>query len=295
VIGPARSAILILNHFSDRSLLRQHAQIEGTCRQEYDVFLLSDRTRPSLSFPRVRDRTKELRFTLEDLIGLDYPGKKDLAMAGAEQRSMKLGNAELPVLLFFAMHSHYKHYWLVEYDVRFSGSWHHLFSCFDSSDADLLGTSLIRYADFPDWSHWQSLVVPSMIPNDQDRLRGFFPLYRISNEALSCLHERYRQYCAGHMEVLVPTVLNRAGLRIEDIGGDGPFVKPANVNRFYTNRRLTNELSPGTFVYRPVHRAMGTEPNKLWHPVKEQPHIVTRMLNRFLRETSAALHRGESN
>jgi hypothetical protein len=283
---PARSVILILNHVNDRRLHEQLEQIERACGQEYDVFLLSDRTRPSFSFARACAGTKEFRFTLKDLIALGYPGKSDLAWAGAEPRSIQFGNAELPVLLFFATHSHYEHYWLVEYDVQFSGSWRHLFSTFDDSDADLLGTSLIRHAEFPGWNRWRSLVVPSTTANDDDRLRGFFPLYRISNEALSCLHERYQQYCAGHMEALVPTLLYRAGLRLEDIGGDGSFVKPANVNRFYTNRRLTNELSPGTFVYRPVRRVVGPEPNKLWHPVKVQPHIAMRLVNRLLREVS---------
>lgn len=282
----ARSVILILNHFSHRQLHNQHAEIEKTCGHEYDVFLLSDRTRPSLLFTRPRVGSKEFRFTLEDLAGLDYPGKRDIAMAAPEMRSVKFGNAELPLLLFFAAHSHYRHYWLIEYDVRFSGSWHHFVSSFDQSDADLLGTSLIRHAEFPDWNRWKSLVLPATSANDQDRLRGFFPVYRISNEALSCLHERYRQYCAGHMEVVVPTVLYQAGLRLEDIGGDGEFVKRSNINRFYTNCRLTNELSPGTFVYRPVHRAIGSETNKLWHPVKTRPDILTRAVNRFQREMS---------
>jgi hypothetical protein len=282
----ARSVILILNHVADRHLHNHHAQIEKACGHDYDVFLLSDRSYPSLSLVRPRAGAKEFRFTLEDLIDLGYPGKRDLRLAAAGQRSIKYGNAELPLLLFFAAHSHYRHYWLVEYDVQFSGSWKHFFSSFDESNADLLGTSLIRYAEFPAWSHWQSLVLSGTNANDQDRLRGFFPLYRISNEALSCLHERYQQYCAGHMEVVMPTVLYQAGLCLEDIGGDGEFVKPSNINRFYSNRRLTNELSPGTFVYRPVHRAVGDEPNKLWHPIKPRPNIVIRAANRFLREMS---------
>ncbi len=278
----ARSVILILNHFNDRQLREQHADIAAACGDECDVVLLSDRTRPSRSFARSDPEAKEFSFTVKDLIALRYPGKQELTVAGQGPRRLNFGNAELPLLLFFAAHRHYAHYWLVEYDVQFSGSWRDFFGWFDNSNADLLGTSLIRQTEYPEWNRWQSLVVPSRLANDGDQLRGFFPIYRVSNDALRCLDDCYRQHCQGHMETLVPTVLHRSGLRLEDIGGDGEFVNPANINRFYTNHRLTDSLSPGTFVYRPVRHTIGAEPNKLWHPVKARPHIVARLLNRFL-------------
>ena len=282
----ARSAILILNHVSDRHLIDLYNAIEQDCGQEHDVFLLSDRTRPSLAFARKRDGTQEFRFTLDDLITLGYPGKQDLTLRDAGPRNLKLGNAELPVLLFYANHPGYEHFWIVEYDVRYSGSWRRFFGAFDDNDADLLGTSLIRYADFPGWSHWRTLAIPTLSPNDPDRLRGFFPVFRISNHALACLHELYRDGWAGHMETLMPTALYRSGLRIEDIGGDGEFVEPNNINRYYNNNRLTNELSPGTFVYRPIRAAAGAHPDKLWHPVKGKPNLATRVANRLWRELS---------
>lgn len=282
----ARSAILILNHVNDRHLIDLHDAIKKDCGQEHDVFLLSDRTRPSLAFARQRDGTQEFRFTMDDLLTLGYPGKQDLAWRDAGPRNLKLGNAELPVLFFYASHRDYEHFWIVEYDVRYSGSWRQFFAAFDDNNADLLGTSLIRYADFPEWSHWRSLAIPTVSPNDGDRLRGFFPVFRISNNALACLHEVYGQGWAGHMETLMPTALYRSGLRIEDIGGDGEFVEPNNINRHYINQRLTKDLSPGTFVYWPARTAVGAHPDKLWHPVKLKANLATRLVNRLWRELS---------
>ena len=281
-----RSAILILNHVNDRHLMELHAAIQQDCGRDHDVFLLSDRTRPSLAFQRKHIRAEEFRFTQGDLIKLGYPGKQNIGLAGAGQRNLKLGNAELPVLLFCANHRHYEHFWVVEYDVRYSGSWRQFFAAFNGNDAALLGTSLIRYSDFPGWSHWHSLAIPSLNFNEDDRLRGFFPVYRISNDALACLHEIYRQGCSGHMETLMPTALYRSGLRLEDIGGDGEFVVANNINRFYDNQRLTNDLSPGTFVYRPVLTATGAQPDRLWHPVKPKVNLATRLANRLWRELS---------
>ena len=280
---PIRSAILILNHVHDRHLVDLYHTLERECGAEHDVFLLSDRTRAGVSFARMPAGVKEFRFALSDLVALGYPGKQDIVLPGTNLRSLKLGNAELPVLLFRARHDRYEHYWIVEYDVRFSGEWRRFFSAFDGSAADLLGTSLIRYADFPAWSHWRSLLIPGST-DDDERLRGFFPVYRISDAALACLHEHYQKHCAGHMETLMPTLLHRSGLRLEDIGGDGEFVAPGNANRFYTNRRLTNELSPGSFVYRPSRTAPGHEPDMLWHPVKPGTPFALRLVNRLLRE-----------
>jgi hypothetical protein len=63
-------------------------------------------------------------------------------------------------------------------------------------------------------------------------------------------------------------VLARHGMEIEDIGGNGPYVKPENRNRFYFASKGTYTKSPGTFVFRPsFHQVMKRE-NTLWHPVK---------------------------
>ncbi len=276
----ARSAILVLNHQPDRHLVEQYTQMRRACAPQHDVILLSDRTRPRYSLGALADAA-EVQFTVRDLVGLGYPGKQDIVMPGRRQQNLKLGNAELPVLLFYAAHDHYDHYWIVEYDVRFTGPWQRFFGAFDSSSADLIGTSLIRFGEFPGWSHWRGLQVDGL-PEDQ-RLRGFFPIYRLSNAALAALHAAYAGGVSGHMEGLVPTVLHRAGLELEDIGGDGHFVRPGNINRFYTNQRLTNDLSPGTFVYRPASPSVGAQQNMLWHPVKPPVPITVRLVNRILR------------
>lgn len=291
----ARSAILILNHFKDRGLVDQYTQIQTDCSADYDVVLLSDRTQPSLALARLPGDVREFCFTIDDLIGLGYPGKQSLAVRRRGERNMKLGQAELPVLLFFSKYPQYRYLWVVEYDVRYSGLWHEFFGRFEASAADLLGTTLMRFEECPRWSHWRSLRVPPHQGDPAARLRGFFPLYRLSAQALSSLHRAYLAGCSGHMEALVPTVLWNLGLQIEDVGGEGEFVKPENVNRFYYNNRSDNTLSPGTFVYRPAFSEVGNEPGKLWHPVKAPQGpgwIVRRVYARLFGALRALRRRG---
>ncbi len=282
----ARSAILVLNHVDDRHLIDLHDAIKKECSQEHDVFLLSDRTRPSLAFARKAAGTQEFPLLPERPHRARLSGKTGSRIAQRRATQPETGQCRTPVLLFHASPRDYAHLWIVEYDVRYSGSWRQFFASFDDNAADLIGTSLIRYTDFPGWSHRRSFAIPNLSPNDGDRQRGFFPVCRISNNALACLHESYGQGWAGHMEALMPTALYGSGLRIEDIGGDGEFVEPNNINRYYTNHRLTNDLSPGTFVYRPTRTAAGAHPDKLWHPVKIEATFATRLVNRVWRELS---------
>ena len=101
-----------------------------------------------------------------------------------------------------------------------------------------------------------------------DQIRGFFPIYRLSQRALERLDADYRAGVGGHFECLVPTLLNDAGMTLEDIGGAGEFVRPRNKGRFYRNTPAAASLGPGTFVFRPVMDRPGREPDMLWHPVR---------------------------
>lgn len=266
-----RAAVLVLNHFLDGDLVHLYRQLAADLDGRCDVHLLSDRTQPTTSLSRLPGTAREHRFRTTDLMELGYPGRCSDIARRTGMRNMPLGNADLPVLLFARVHPEYDYYWVVEYDVRFSGSWSVLMSAFEHNDADLLGTTLTRFEETPGWCHWPSLQAPGggAFPSPS-LVRGFFPVYRLSNRAVQCHHQGCMDGARGHMEALLPTQIAAAGLRLEDLGGDGAFVAPGNHNRFYRNERCSDRLGPGTFVYRPARPAMGTDPDTLWHPVKRE-------------------------
>jgi hypothetical protein len=272
-----KSVILLLTHVMNPGIAALLGDIKAACADEFDVFCLCDNTNGK--FDRKRNAEGYVLFCMDDLKALPYPGKNTIEYKSEIRESnphhkyfnFKPGSTDLPILHFFGKNSEYKHYWIVEYDVRFTGSWDGFFSFFANNDSDLLGTTLTRYPNIRDWHHWPSLdLLNGPIPEEQ-RLRGFFPVYRLSRRALETLDRRYRDGVRGHYECLVPTVLSQEGMTIEDIGGDGAFVDAGNINRFYYNSPTRNTLSPGSFVFRPVMDRPGQEPNKLWHPVKHVP------------------------
>lgn len=166
-------------------------------------------------------------------------------------------------------HGGYERYWLIEYDVVYTGRWSSFFRHFVDSDADLLGTTLFEHRFRPDWTWWSSLVAGDGAPlPKRRRVRGFFPVAGMSARGLDALARAHDRGWTGHFEVLGPTVLNEWGLEIEDVGGQGAFVREGNAGRFYTNTPSRSGLAPGTFVYRPSRPRPGFRRGKLWHPVK---------------------------
>lgn len=163
----------------------------------------------------------------------------------------------------------YRYYWVIEYDVRYSGNWTDFFAAFAENPADFLTSHIRTYAQEPNW-YWWALHHPNQIVKAWSRVRSFNPIYRISGAAVDFLHACLADGWSGHSEVLMPTLLHHGGHHIEDFGGNGPFVVAENVNRFYidADARQDGTLRTGTMRWKPVAFEVGPESGKLHHPVK---------------------------
>ncbi len=255
-----KTVILFLSHYISETLLTEFAklavEVEGVAELVYA--LDASASPPAMAPPQLAGRL--FTFTQTELRSLGY--------ARGRRGGVQFGTADLPLLLYYRRHSNYQYYWVVEYDVRFSGSWRVLLGAFSANDADLLCTTLTRHAKVPRWYHWRSLRPPSGALRKQEMIRGFMPIYRISGRALAEVHAAYSAGWMGHYECTLPTLILRNALRIEDIGGDGEFVRDENRGRFYSNTPGQSSLAPGTFVFRPVMTEPGPGSNLLWHPIK---------------------------
>lgn len=292
----SKTCVLLLTHIADSATYRHYDSLKSQIPADFDLFLLGDNS--NNAFTKKKNGTNYFLFTSENLQQLGYPQKTGTRYSD-EQRgrnphhkdfNMPPGNGDLPVMEFFRSHPDYDYYWVVEYDVRFSGNWNDFFTACMASAADLLCTTLTRYPETPDWYHWDSLTLPNKGIDRRDLVRGFFPICRFSNRALAQVHRDYSAGAGGHQECLMPTLLYQAGLVLEDIGGTGEFVRPGNENRFYRNTPGEHDLSPGSFVFRPVMHRTGQEPNMLWHPVKSRRpvrQVMQKFLTRIQRQTSS--------
>lgn len=180
------------------------------------------------------------------------------------------GSNHFPLLKFYLSHPHYDYYWCIEDDVEFSGDWKSFFEDFSSIDTDFISSHIRRYKEEPEWPWWPTLAHPYTVIPQEQRIRSFNPIYRISRQALELLHKALLSKWCGHHEVLIPTLLYESGFSIQDFGGKGEFVPEGLENKFYSENTPNKRgiLSDGTMRWRPVFEKTGNLKNKLYHPVK---------------------------
>lgn len=262
----SKTAVLFVTHFVDAFIRRAFERLLDQSPVGHDVFLVVNFGAKPITVPPDYERFADRLFlcNTECLLSLKYSVKCNRAGWRGSGWTLNPGNADTIFLLFHRRHPQYEYVWGIEYDVHYEGSWSYFFEHFDRSTADLLGTTL--GATFKDVL--PKVTRPSGIPlADKDVVRGFFPVFRLSRRALATLDRAYQSGWSGHFELVWATVLIKEGLEIEDFGGDGIYVKPDNMNRFYFNHPLRWSLSPGSFVFRPNVKVL-SRPNTLWHPVK---------------------------
>jgi hypothetical protein len=182
------------------------------------------------------------------------------------------GHAHFPVFRYISRaRNRAASYWIIEYDVRFTGDWGYLLDHFSDSDAGLITSHIRRHAEEPDWPWWDLHHPEKEIP-PAERIRSFNPIYRISSDAVDYLAKAFKSGWKGHNEVILPTLLKNGGFTITDMGGNGDYAE--SKNRFYTSISDKNgKLLTGTFRHKPPMNRAGYRQNFLYHPVKEEAGI----------------------
>jgi len=171
-------------------------------------------------------------------------------------------------LMQFAREHYFQYYWLIEYDVIFTGNWQDFFLYFDQAKEDFLTSRIRRYSEQRDWPWWSSLRHPYKKIQVSKMIRSFNPIYRISYAALKYIDKMHKEKWIGHHEVLYPTMLYLAGFKLRDFGGLGEFVMSEDKSRFYLETS-SSESYDGTMRSKNPHSQISDVPrNKLVHPVK---------------------------
>lgn len=261
-----KNVVLFMTHFINENILTNFNQLAAELPSDYDIFVLYDNTTESFDVSRYSESFKYYLFKEENIKNFHFPVKNYI-----HPGKIFPMDVDYVFLDFYYNYPEYKYYWVLEYDVAYSGHWKDFFNEFSSSASDLLATNIHRHAVFPEWPMWKTLRTPDAVQVSKEHwIRAFFPLSRFSNRALRIIDDAYKQGWAGHYEVAVGTLLHHEGLKIEDFGGQGEFVKPGNEDKHYTSTINNKFLSPGSFVYRPIRHSVGKQRNLLWHPVKER-------------------------
>jgi hypothetical protein len=257
--GEMSECIVFLAHHTEPGAMAALQKLRDECSSRFELVPIFDQTRKA--FPVEHIPNARVVNCKQVTRALPYREKHREHKGTFWPR-----NIELPLLAFFLENPSYTHYWLMEYDVRFTGHWwSEFFQHFAANRSDLLATTLFDYEFRPDWDNWQTLRSPRHIA-ESARTRALLSLCRLSNKALQVIHEAYTEGWTGHYEVTIPTILKTSGLILEDVGGNGKYVAPGNTNRFYRNSPERAGLAPGTFTVAP--NTLSSSEKLLWHPIK---------------------------
>jgi hypothetical protein len=262
-------AVIYYTHFVSDSVKREIGILSRELGAEFTLFAVGCCPEASTLDDLATDRVAVRSYLRDELRTLPYPQQ----LLGVNWETMRR-NPDLAIMRFFRGNPHFDQYWIIEYDVRFSGKWSTLFNELNSSPAELLCTHVTPFKYGREWVHWSSFSAAGKDIAEDNLIRGFFPFCRLSNRLMRAIDERCRLGWTGHPEVLWPTIARAVGASIEDIGGTGPSVPESRRGKFY-QRSITHAghfLS--TFGAWPAFSNKNsfnpsTWPDTLWHPVKE--------------------------
>lgn len=257
-----RQAIVFLTHRFSPAVMQAFQTLREEAQAFGDVFMFGDRR----TAPPQGEDASFCTFDF-DLLKQDFPNPLGDTVIP--------GNVHLVYWDFLRRHPHYEHLWFIEYDVRFSGSWSGFFRTHQDLAADLIGCHLRPWSREPDWCWWRTLASPQGAVPEAHRWRGFFPVLRLSANALRTVMAHVEEGWRGHFETLIPTVLVRSGFTVLDLEGPSSGTPAAGVRRYCTcsdsqNGKLTGF---GTMRFRPPHLFWGLRSDMLYHPVKDDEAI----------------------
>jgi hypothetical protein len=257
-----RQAFLIVTPQLSKPVLKLYHQLQKATAGLGDVFILYHSQDGA---PPVPDGPLNIDvFTNDVLTNMGYTAIK---------KTLVPGSNHFPVLNFYLKHPEYKYYWCIEDDVTFNGKWKDFFSTVSPTLTYGFISSHIRsYSDIPRWYWWDSLTTPDSSLEKKELLHSFNPIYRISDIALNYLDLSLKNGCAGHHEVLMPSILRKAGFTIADFGNKENNITPC-----------LSLCTLRSMRWKPVFLVPGTRKNTLYHPVK--PKITFDQLYVYFKRT----------
>jgi hypothetical protein len=158
-----------------------------------------------------------------------------------------------PALLFYLENPGYDYYWMIEYDVEYTGHWGLFLNSFGNED--FLATYVRSFAQKPDWMWWKSLEIDSPQLDRQYWMSALFPIVRFSRRALQTLHCYHREGYFSHAEAIVPSIMKREGFSMADINQTCPSSAGyySEQSFWYEKRKWWPYIKKRNQLYHPVY------------------------------------------
>lgn len=241
-----KTAIIYKAHICSDTLKQEYEKLRNDCKSSehyFESYLLFDQT--SNSVDGYSFENFEL-FTTADISNLSYKFKS------------LMYNWDYPILYFYRKYPDFNFYWVIDYDVRFTGNWNEFLSYYvELEDYDLITSYVANYNPDKVWAHWGRANIEFPI---EEMRKVFYSVARFSNKALRILDSSYSSKMFGFCEYIGPSILAKNNCKIGDFSGSGKYKIPGKPRSFCNSK---------TFRYRPDFAEVGAEPDMLYHPIKK--------------------------
>lgn len=261
IILKHNSAILFLTHIITEDIIVRYKRLLNETSNLYDVYFAVDTTTNQIDKLKSLPHGKSFLFDLQRIMEQGYTPLGNRVMY----------NVNYVLLFFRKLFPKYDYYWVIEYDVEFTGSWNIFFNYFETIDADFVSSHIEHFSnDNANWCWWNRTNLSTFGYSNSQMVKSFNPVYRISARALDYMDSVLKKGVQGHFEVIMPTIIaNNKELKVLDLGGCGEYSDPSHPNHFYIKGVGVNN---GSMRWRPlflqscINSLKNT--NLLFHPVK---------------------------
>ena len=144
--------------------------------------------------------------------------------------------SEIRELLWEFLQTEEKFLWLLDPRILWEDQEVRFYAASETNSADFLATQVRKYAEDPGWPWWAHVYALNSSDLMSWGVAALLPLARFSRRAAEAVVAGIREGWSGHPEAVIPTLVNRAGLVIEDIGGTGSFTPPERLGLWYDER-----------------------------------------------------------
>lgn len=235
-----RTCVVLRTHFVDAYIYNAaYLPLQNSLPEHYHMVVAHDQTKNGWSTDH---------FPVSDLLVYD---EETMQERNALHKN-NWYNFESLLSHIYEQRSGFDYYWIIEYDVRFSGDWASFFSQQDrNSEADALLTNGIwPFNGDHNWWVWHELEWGEEKPVSE-RYAGFVFLGRYSSKLMQCVHDQIG-IRSGYAEVYLATLCNEFG-----------FSTAAIDKQFHGSTCVTNAaIDSHEYAQREQ-----SEPNKIFHKV----------------------------
>lgn len=279
-----RQCVVFVTHVWRPEIARHYARLKRQAGTVLDVFLVYQRGADEAQLPKGLE--PDLVISMADT-ARHFP----LRHQEYSQRPLPWGYVDLVWVSAFLdpLLAGYEQFWLVEYDVDFSGDWATFFSAAAQYEGDLLASRLRPVSAEPDFFHLPGYRQPETAPPDP--LIAFMPISRLSRRLLDHYRETLLQPgWHGHFEMLLPSIARAGGFSVAELGGEDALVPPERRGLHYDGTFADLYSATTSHGFRPPksYQYYDSRPHRfarqdrIYHPIKVGLPLRARLHIRFL-------------